>query len=418
MTSYLLLLTIKVRYQHNQHNQLDVHHSTPMMMPQYDYGHSLNTQQPPMLHTIQQPPSSNSRHVTFSHYSIPTRNHIGAEFSPQAPRIPSVSHGASIEFRYPSERRLPSAPSHDHSYTRTTGISMDNDHGNHRSPVVDSTSYSKASPATSESCTSPKDTRKEASSVVIACRQWWVLLSVIFLSKDQPITHFSYPVHIISRSRKIRCDSTRPICNNCARRSNECEYDLVPKRRGPDKRPGTRQRSCKKRPADGSTPPRSKRKRTSSDQLTEPQEIPSPRVKEDMQDSKHSPPIRQVDRYTQDPHLSHPNSGLSSTDARIQTDATSHYKVCYFIITSPNLNRFSARDIVSSDKVISVRARCLRQILPSVTGRKYHPIPRHPSSQISRSDIFGFSDRTENVVGENLEDAYVNLTSFAWFQYR
>jgi len=32
-------------------------------------------------------------------------------------------------------------------------------------------------------------------------------------------------VPIISRSRKIRCDSTRPVCNNCARRSNECEYD-------------------------------------------------------------------------------------------------------------------------------------------------------------------------------------------------
>ena len=224
---------------------------------------------------------------------------------------------------------------------------------------------------------------------------------------------FSYPVHITSRSRKIRCDSTRPTCNNCARRSNECEYDLVPKRRGPDKRPGTRQRSCKKRPADGSTPPRSKRKRTSSDQIIDPQEIPAPRVKENVQDSKHSP-IRQVERYTQDPHLSHPHSGLPSTDVRIQTDPTTHYKVCYFVITSPNLNRFSARDvIISSGKVISIRARFLRQIfLPSFTGRKCYSIPRHPSSQISCADIFGFSDRTEDVVGENLEDTYVNLTSF------
>lgn len=161
----LLAFVNKVRY----HNQLDVHHSTPMMMPQYDYGHSLNTQQLPMLHTIQQPPSSNSRHVTFSHYSLPTRNHIGAEFSPQTPRIPSASHAAPIDFRYPPERRLPSAPSHDHSYTRSTGISMDNDHGNHRPPVEDSSSHSETSPAIAES---PKDTRKETSSVVIACRQW------------------------------------------------------------------------------------------------------------------------------------------------------------------------------------------------------------------------------------------------------
>jgi hypothetical protein len=68
---------------------------------------------------------------------------------------------------------------------------------------------------------------------------------------------------VFSRARKIRCDSIRPICNNCVRRSNTCVYDAAPKRRGPDKRPGTRQRSCKKRPADGSVPPPpSKRKRT------------------------------------------------------------------------------------------------------------------------------------------------------------
>lgn len=68
-----------------------------------------------------------------------------------------------------------------------------------------------------------------------------------------------------SRARKIRCDSTRPVCNNCVRRSNECQYDAAPKRRGPDKRPGTRQRSCKKRPADGSAPPPpSKRKRSAA----------------------------------------------------------------------------------------------------------------------------------------------------------
>ena len=167
-------------------------------------------------------------------------------------------------------------------------------------------------------------------------------------------------VPIISRSRKIRCDSTRPICNNCARRSNECEYDLVPKRRGPDKRPGTRQRSCKKRPADGSTPPRAKRKRTSPDQVIEPRDAPPTGVKENLQDSKHSSPTRPVDRYTQDPHLSHPHSSLSP-DVRIQTDPTTHYKVCYFLITSPNLNSFSARDIVfiPSDTVVCIRAKSL-----------------------------------------------------------
>lgn len=92
---------------------------------------------------------------------------------------------------------------------------------------------------------SVKPPKKEISNLVIACRQ--------------------------CRGRKIRCDSNRPICHNCARRSNVCEYDAVPKRRGPDKRPGTRQRSCKKRPADGTPAPSSKRRRT-----TGPVEDPSP----------------------------------------------------------------------------------------------------------------------------------------------
>lgn len=60
---------------------------------------------------------------------------------------------------------------------------------------------------------------------------------------------------MVSRARKIKCDSTRPMCNNCHRRSNPCEYDTVPKRRGPDKLPGTRKRTCKKRVVDGSAPP-------------------------------------------------------------------------------------------------------------------------------------------------------------------
>ncbi|KAF7292128.1 Zn(2)-C6 fungal-type domain-containing protein [Mycena indigotica] len=51
------------------------------------------------------------------------------------------------------------------------------------------------------------------------------------------------------RSRKIRCDSTRPHCANCSRRGEaaNCAYDAAPKRRGPDKKPGTRQRRCKKK---------------------------------------------------------------------------------------------------------------------------------------------------------------------------
>ncbi|KAK7692152.1 hypothetical protein QCA50_003771 [Cerrena zonata] len=99
---------------------------------------------------------------------------------------------------------------------------------------------SKAASTTSGgSATSSRQPRREASTTVIACRQ--------------------------CRARKIRCDSTRPVCNNCTRRNNECEYDAVPKRRGPDKRPGTRQRSCKKRPLDDEAAgPQAKKKRKMS----------------------------------------------------------------------------------------------------------------------------------------------------------
>ncbi|PVF96723.1 hypothetical protein CPB86DRAFT_786652 [Serendipita vermifera] len=68
----------------------------------------------------------------------------------------------------------------------------------------------------------PNSTQKGSSNSVVACRQ--------------------------CHSRKVKCDSQRPQCKNCVRRSDPCEYDAAQKRRGPDKRPGTRQRSFKKRP--------------------------------------------------------------------------------------------------------------------------------------------------------------------------
>ncbi|KAK7016177.1 hypothetical protein VNI00_018978 [Paramarasmius palmivorus] len=44
------------------------------------------------------------------------------------------------------------------------------------------------------------------------------------------------------RTRKIRCDGAKPACYNCTRRQNtcKCNYDTVPRRRGPGKIPGAR----------------------------------------------------------------------------------------------------------------------------------------------------------------------------------
>lgn len=73
----------------------------------------------------------------------------------------------------------------------------------------------------------------------------------IDLAPDQPLTTQGKPrarVYVACvqcRTRKIRCDGAKPACHNCVRRAkadDECTYDTAPKRRGPDKRPGARQR--------------------------------------------------------------------------------------------------------------------------------------------------------------------------------
>lgn len=81
------------------------------------------------------------------------------------------------------------------------------------------------------------------------------------LAPDQPPTTQGKPrtrVYVAClqcRSRKIRCDGAKPTCHNCTRRSSECKYDAVPKRRGPDKKPGARQRTVKKKdPEDPNSP--------------------------------------------------------------------------------------------------------------------------------------------------------------------
>ncbi|EJU04995.1 hypothetical protein DACRYDRAFT_93371 [Dacryopinax primogenitus] len=47
---------------------------------------------------------------------------------------------------------------------------------------------------------------------------------------------------VACRSRKIKCNGEKPICENCIRRGTICEYDAQPRRRGPDKNPGGRVR--------------------------------------------------------------------------------------------------------------------------------------------------------------------------------
>ncbi|KII92939.1 hypothetical protein PLICRDRAFT_491523 [Plicaturopsis crispa FD-325 SS-3] len=253
---------------------------------QFDYAannghhqpHPINTY--PLVDPQQHPnlqPQTSSNEIPLHSPHSPTNNRL--------PPPPSADF-----FHSSSERRLPPFAPLDVASTSSSsssGMPMDSN-SNHSARQPSSSHIPNTSRRTEESSSPTTDrgnnssstresARKEISMVVIACRQ--------------------------CRARKIRCDSTRPVCNNCVRRSNPCEYDLVPKRRGPDKRPGTRQRSCKKRPADGSAPspntapPPSKRKRTMSAQAEDvkkendtPPRRPSGLMIDTQGSGRHQPP--------------------------------------------------------------------------------------------------------------------------------
>nr|QWQ79357.1 Zn 2Cys6 transcription factor [Sanghuangporus sanghuang] len=169
------------------------------------------------------------------------------------------------------------------------------------SPISAGTSAISARPPILEPSGSSaiESARRQPSLVVIACRQ--------------------------CRARKIRCDSTRPSCNNCIRRQNECQYDAVPKRRGPDKRPGTRQRSCKKRPADGSMPVKKKQKKNNGDASVPPSAISSPPVTVKSEDSNRDSderPSGGVLPIGADGH--HYPTGVSLAHSSIRTGISDH----------------------------------------------------------------------------------------------
>ncbi|KAF8842166.1 hypothetical protein BDN67DRAFT_899803 [Paxillus ammoniavirescens] len=102
-------------------------------------------------------------------------------------------------------------------------------------------SSSSQSPGTAEDTASrPKKPRREKPRIDLA--------------PNQPLTTQGKPrarVYVAClqcRTRKIRCDGAKPTCHNCTRRTkanDECVYDAAPKRRGPDKMPGARQRMAR-----------------------------------------------------------------------------------------------------------------------------------------------------------------------------
>ncbi|KAL0961295.1 hypothetical protein HGRIS_006254 [Hohenbuehelia grisea] len=120
----------------------------------------------------------------------------------------------------------------------------------------------------------------------------------IDLAPDQPPTTQGkararvYVACLQCRQRKIRCDGAKPVCHNCNRRpagGPECSYDAQPKRRGPDRTPGARQRVPKDEGhevGEAGGPVRRRRRRreesSTTSSLKSPLDVPSSNVGEDF----------------------------------------------------------------------------------------------------------------------------------------
>ncbi|KDN42120.1 hypothetical protein RSAG8_06978, partial [Rhizoctonia solani AG-8 WAC10335] len=78
----------------------------------------------------------------------------------------------------------------------------------------------------------------------------------------------------LCRQRKIKCGGEQPACRNCVRIEVACHYDTEPKRRGPDKRPGTRTRT-RKNTSGAANAPTSHSGNLASRLLNEPPLVPS-----------------------------------------------------------------------------------------------------------------------------------------------
>ncbi|KAK1226275.1 hypothetical protein PQX77_010748 [Marasmius sp. AFHP31] len=163
---------------------------------------------------------------------------------------------------------------------------------------------------------------KQRKRVYVACLQWYVAIESLarhFLSQ------FS------SRTRKIRCDGAKPVCHNCHHRTNnngECNYDAVPRRRGPDKTPGARQRTGREIGSSEPTVRRRRRRRETSSPVS-PNDAPRPSIDHThhiMTDTGHgsSSPTSSSD-YIQSPMFYTPIDRLPHSSLDVGTGSNQLY---------------------------------------------------------------------------------------------
>ncbi|RXW24529.1 hypothetical protein EST38_g1353 [Candolleomyces aberdarensis] len=196
--------------------------------------------------------------------SVPTyRSQFADRPSPLPPlKRPDISNmGENFSLPPPHSSYLPET---DSSLSAQPARLIESDLWGSGSTTTSSSPQAQPAPSYSPSePPKPKKTRREKPKIALA--------------PDQPPTTQGKPrarvyvACIQCRTRKIRCDGAKPACHNCGRRTtgnNECTYDPVPKRRGPDKTPGARQRMARDAQDEADGARRRRRRDTSATDMT------------------------------------------------------------------------------------------------------------------------------------------------------
>ncbi|KAH7928462.1 hypothetical protein BV22DRAFT_1030769 [Leucogyrophana mollusca] len=180
----------------------------------------------------------------------------GLEFPSGTTPRPQYGADSSAALDYP-DRDARYAPRHDPYYAPPRAQVLTSTMSTQLDPSLmlgqNAEFFTDASPTTAESSSSQSPAAGDEDSASRS-RKSRREKPRIELAPDQPLTTQGKPrarVYVACvqcRTRKIRCDGAKPACHNCSRRSkatDECNYDAAPKRRGPDKTPGARQRMAR-----------------------------------------------------------------------------------------------------------------------------------------------------------------------------
>ena len=202
-----------------------------------------------------------------------------------------------------------------------------------------------------------------------------------------------------SRSRKIRCDGAKPVCHNCTRRSSstvegippDCNYDAAPKRRGPDKVPGARQRSTQTTVTEGGKV-RRRRRRPETTTKSETDSNVHPQSDTVGADWTNQRPMR-MEIYTGNPataqsHASQKPQGLSLIVTDLNAYKTRQADSSYDPLSGGSSNHSSPLQHVSPVSQIggTLQGQSSSYTPPSQVGNRFGSFSKLPRLLIRRRE--------------------------------